>query len=939
MKRFGHSVEGQPESRWEPLAHHLSAVGRQSAEFASWFGASLPARAMGLLHDIGKCSLSYQLYIRRPRDNNGPKGPDHSTAGAREATSLYGTKLGRLLAFGIAGHHAGLMDGTGYEGSTLGHRLSKAIEPYDGWEVQVAGLPARETIQEGLPRLNPNGIEPGFSFAFLIRMLFSSLVDADFLETERFYARSRGEEPPRRGGVVETRHLDAIRCYMAAHRRDDSEVNRLRSAILDHANAKSALPPGLFTLTVPTGGGKTLTSLSFALEHAIRHGLRRIIYVIPFTSIIEQTAEVFRDRVGLGESVLEHHSSFDWDRRAPGSDDEEGEGAAGLAKLRRDSENWDAPIVVTTAVQFFESLFAARTSQARKLHNLAKSVIILDEAQSIPVKLLRPCMAAIDELARNYDASVVLCTATQPALRLQDEALPKSKSGKLEGLEIDEERELAPDPRRLYDKLKRVEVEWRCDPVSDGEIVARFAEQPQMLCIVNSRAHARELFTLLLDQRQEGAVHLTTLMCARHRRAVLAKVRQDLREKRPVRLVATSLIEAGVDARRHDHPPARGRRSVERLACRRHSRGAEPVRPGENLAHPSGLDAGDRQPRHRQLAARPQMGGLQGHDRPRRRARRGGNHRAVVALVKVVYKISYPNGKIYVGQDRTDSINYFGSPCTSLITADFTREQRQRFTITREILWESADATDKEVTKMEVYYIRKLRANDPSHWLQSLASLEAVEAIMQLPLSQTIEDALVPVSALQHYLFCPRQCALIHVERIWAEDGATAEGRILHERVDGGRPDRRQGVRTVRSLTLRSLALGLAGKADVVEFHGLTPFPVEYKRGRPKTHRADEVQLCAQALCLEEMFGLAVPEGALFYGQTKKRLPVTFDAELRDLTTRIAAETHAVIANGRTPPPHFTPGCRRCSLEEQCRPKRLEKPPAVQRWIAGQIGD
>lgn len=200
------------------------------------------------------------------------------------------------------------------------------------------------------------------------------------------------------------------------------------------------------------------------------------------------------------------------------------------------------------------------------------------------------------------------------------------------------------------------------------------------------------------------------------------------------------------------------------------------------------------------------------------------------------------------------------------------------------------------------------------------------------------EEALVPVSALQHYLFCPRQCALIHVERIWAEDGATAEGRLMHERVDSGRADRRAGVRTVRGLVLRSFLHGLSGKADAVEFHGTTPYPVEYKRGRPKAHRADEVQLCAQGLCLEEMFDLSVPEGALFYGQTRKRMVVPFDAELRALTARIAAECRAMIAQGRTPPPHEKPACRRCSLAEVCQPSRLEKPPSVRKWLLRQIG-
>lgn len=208
-----------------------------------------------------------------------------------------------------------------------------------------------------------------------------------------------------------------------------------------------------------------------------------------------------------------------------------------------------------------------------------------------------------------------------------------------------------------------------------------------------------------------------------------------------------------------------------------------------------------------------------------------------------------------------------------------------------------------------------------------------------LPITAETEDALIPLSALQHHLFCPRQCALIHVEGLWAEDVATAEGRLLHERVDAGRPETRPGVRIARGLALRSLALGVAGRADVVEFHGRPPrpFPVEYKRGKPKSHRADEVQLCAQAICLEEMFGVEVPAGALFYGQTRRRTDVCFDSALRELTAATAAAARDNIAAGRTPPPLHTPACARCSLADLCQPARLEKPPSVARWLAAQL--
>jgi CRISPR-associated exonuclease Cas4 len=207
------------------------------------------------------------------------------------------------------------------------------------------------------------------------------------------------------------------------------------------------------------------------------------------------------------------------------------------------------------------------------------------------------------------------------------------------------------------------------------------------------------------------------------------------------------------------------------------------------------------------------------------------------------------------------------------------------------------------------------------------------------PVTPDPEDALIPLSALQHYLFCPRQCALIHVEQLWAEDAATAAGRILHEKVDAGGGETRPGVRVARGLALRSLALGVSGKADAVEFRGKPPipFPVEYKRGKPKAHRADEVQLCAQAICLEEMLGRSVPEGALFYGMPHRRTPIVFDTVLRTLTADIAAGARAMLADGRTPAPRKMPACRRCSLEALCQPDRLEKPPKIARWLERQV--
>ena len=532
---YAHSLQDAPREAWEPLADHLDAVARRAAEFALPFGWPKAARAAGLLHDVGKASAAFQAYIAAPRTSEtaGTKGPDHSTAGAREAMAALPVPLGRIVACAVAGHHGGLPDGAGLDRRL---DLDYPIQPYAGWQALTGRLPTNAELAP--PASFKRAPHRGFSQAFLTRMLFSCLVDADFLETEAFVERAAGRVPLRGGHVPIAELRDRLRAHMAGLRtKADPSVNALRARVLDHAVAKAALAPGLFTLTVPTGGGKTLASLSFAMEHAAQHGLRRVVYVIPFTSIIEQTASVFREALRSDEDVLEHHASFDWteDGARGGAGDEEGRD--GLAKVRRAAENWDAPVVVTTAVQFFESLFAHRPSRCRKLHNLTCSVVVLDEAQTLPLHVLRPCLAALDELALNYGASVVLCTATQPALRIQDRFR--------DGLDIPPERELAPDPPALYNALRRVRVQVLPQTVEDAAIASRFEEQGRMLCVVNTRRHARALFESISGM--PGAVHLSTLMVPKHRRRVLAEARRRLDADQPVRIVSTSLIEAGVD--------------------------------------------------------------------------------------------------------------------------------------------------------------------------------------------------------------------------------------------------------------------------------------------------------------------------------------------------------------------------------------------------------
>ena len=517
----GASVEGQP---WQRLSVHLEGTAERAATFLDAVGLAEWGRAAGLLHDVGKYADQFQARLE-----GSPRRFDHAAPGAKLAVERYRDPIGKMLAFCVAGHHAGLANGVNGERITaLDERLRGTVSTPDPiWEREIA-LPAPGAPRHVKPR---NRDTAGFCAAFLIRMVFSALVDADYLDTEAYYAGLEGT-PPARGEHPDLAdlsrrldgHLDDLQAQAAS-----GIVNDLRREVLAHARQGAAAPRGVFTLTVPTGGGKTLASLAFALDHAVRHGLDRVIYVIPYMSIIEQTAGVFRRALRDGDSpvdfVIEHHSTFDEERIG---------NRESLAKLRLAMENWDAPIIVTTAVQFFESLFANRPSRCRKLHNVANSVVILDEAQTLPLEHLRPCVAALDELARNWRSSVVLCTATQPALREAD--------GFTGGFE--EVRELAPAPKRLHETLERTRMR-HAGVLTDAELVERLSASPQVLCIVNTRRHARELYEQLADE--EGACHLSTLMCAAHRRARLDVVRQRLKDRAPVRLIATSLVEAGVD--------------------------------------------------------------------------------------------------------------------------------------------------------------------------------------------------------------------------------------------------------------------------------------------------------------------------------------------------------------------------------------------------------
>lgn len=499
------------EGRKQTILDHLNGTASLCKKFAARFGAAEQGELAGLSHDLGKYSKEFQRRL------SGGPAVDHSTAGAAECL----IRNQAPAAFAVAGHHGGLPDG-GSQGDTqdqptLIGRMKRyqagKLPDYSSWEKDLS-FPSSVHMPVFLNK-------DRLTDAFFTRMLYSCLVDADFLDTEQFMQDGAVE---RSSGEPLSVLLEKLENHIAPFWPPRTPLNESRCQVLSSCLEGGTGDKGLYTLTVPTGGGKTIASLAFALRHAVHRGMDRVIYVIPYTSIIEQNAAVFRDILGE-ENIVEHHSGvvFDGDRDL----DPKGYRQA-LA-----SENWDAPVIVTTAVQFFESLYSNKPSKCRKLHNLANSVLIFDEAQMLPGEHLRPCVSAIAQLVRHYGATAVLCTATQPALN----DLFAQYTG---GLPI---RELCPDPAALYDRLRRVTFR-SIGTVTAEALAEQLTELPQVLCVVNSRKAARTLFDLLPPA---GSYHLSTLMYPVHRRRVLAEIRQRLTDGLPCRVVSTSLIEAGVD--------------------------------------------------------------------------------------------------------------------------------------------------------------------------------------------------------------------------------------------------------------------------------------------------------------------------------------------------------------------------------------------------------
>lgn len=519
---YAHSREDDqgrlPEDAWELLADHLMAVGHRAGRFAAVFGAEALGRLAGLLHDLGKADPAFQARLR-----GGPR-VDHSTAGAKYVAAHFGP-LGSLLAYVIAGHHTGLADWNGSGG--LKDRLA---DPGRGG-FDSAAVPKLPNLPEELPisrRLR--GTQQRFALSFLTRMLFSALVDADFLETERFYDPARAQA--RRGWPVLGTLSARLDAYLARFPDSTDPVMAARAAVLGWCRDAALRPPGFFRLTVPTGGGKTLSSLAFALAHCQAHGLGRVVYAIPYTSITEQTALVFRDALG-DDAVLEHHSAYDPSPRPDNTSDFE----ARRDFEHRAAENWDAPVIVTTTVQLLESLFANRPGRCRKLHRLARAVIVLDEAQLLPVPFLRPVLEALQALVRDYGATVVLCTATQPAFQVShflENGIPETAI-----------TDIVPpaDSDGLFAQLERVTVS-KVGTLADPLLADRLGSEAQVLCIVDSRRHAHDLFGLIADG--PGSYHLSARMTPAHRSDMLAQIRRALADGEPCRVVSTQVIEAGV---------------------------------------------------------------------------------------------------------------------------------------------------------------------------------------------------------------------------------------------------------------------------------------------------------------------------------------------------------------------------------------------------------
>lgn len=517
------------------LDEHLHDVAELAAGYASDFQSADWAKVAGLWHDLGKYNPEFQHYIGvksgyNPNAHIEQAGKvNHSAAGALYAASLDADKLKRaskVLGYLIAGHHSGLPDWfktDEVDGRSLDEILQESQHLHKALQVEI---PA-DILKQALPKTSPKG-KPA-DYALWVRMLFSSLVDADFLDTERFMQPEKFEQRSQYPNLTQLLNVFNQHMQTFAAKAPNTPVNQLRAQVLQNCRQAAQQSSSIFSLTVPTGGGKTLSGMAFALEHAVKYHKERIIYAIPYTSIIEQTANIYRSI--LGNAVIEHHSNLD-----PSDPEKE------TAQSRLAAENWDAPIIVTTNVQLFESLFASRTSRCRKLHNLANSVIVLDEAQLLPPEFLNPILQVMKSLLE-YDVTFVLSTATQPALQSIYDTFDKPL---LKGFEANQVSEIIPDCAQLFADLERVEVSIPDDlnlERSWEHLAQEIVEHETVLVIVNTKQQAAALCRLL----PADTYYLSTNLCGEHRSEKLKEIREKLKAKQSLRVVSTQLIEAGVD--------------------------------------------------------------------------------------------------------------------------------------------------------------------------------------------------------------------------------------------------------------------------------------------------------------------------------------------------------------------------------------------------------
>lgn len=524
MVMYAHSLPGQPPECWQPLADHLRHVSELAANFARPLGLEEEARIAGLLHDLGKYAHRFQQRLSNPAIH----GINHWAAGAVRSAGL--------IPYAVDGHHTGLPAFGELKDTLTRAKQTEHWKELTGCTESLTDLLTRFAADGlSLPEPPPKPQRDHFANALRTRLLFSCLVDADFLDTEQHFDP---QMPAHR--VVPPLQAENALALLLAHlnaKPADGPVNQLRQQLLADCLSAATKPPGLFTLTAPTGSGKTLASLAFALKHAATHNRRRVIVVIPYTSIIEQTARVYRDIfepvVGT-DFVLEHHSAV-----APRERDEDRKKDAEEERLRHvrlAAENWAAPLIVTTSVQFFESLFAHKPTDCRKLHNIAESVVIFDEVQTLPAKLVPSLLSAVRLLVRDYGVSALFMTATQPAFESAKAALPYG----WEPVAIETDKNaLAETMRRTHIKLP-----GRNETITWPDLAAKLSGHQQALCVVNTTKDARTLFRLL---PADARFHLSARMCPAHRLEKLALIRNRLANGAPCRLVSTQLIEAGVD--------------------------------------------------------------------------------------------------------------------------------------------------------------------------------------------------------------------------------------------------------------------------------------------------------------------------------------------------------------------------------------------------------